>query len=142
MEKGKKSGSAVPEDSCFWAIFIYFSYCLTCSKISHQILSFILFILVDIPSPDQLKEVKIDIEDGPDLPPDKRRSVVSRSTWESKIQEPNFVVVPTYIVMGVVTFPRARLLAAIGDLLLETEIRDVSLALTRKEEKDNNETGK
>jgi hypothetical protein len=109
-------------------------------------------IAVDIPSPDQVKEVKIDIEDGPSSnypgsdaqsANDQRRSVISRSTWESKgrDQEDNFVIVPTYVVLGVVTFPRARLLAAVGDLVLETEIRDVSFAITRKEEKDNNGSG-
>ena len=99
-------------------------------------------------SPDKPREVKIDVEDGvfedrrrrrAHSPGglDKRRSMASRSTTEATTitdQEDAPSVTPLYTVFGVVTLPRVKLLASIGGLVLETEIREMSVSLSRQEE--------
>lgn len=103
-------------------------------------------------SPDKPREVKIDIEDGSTedrrrrrthspTSPEKRRSAASRSTTEATTmtdQEDAPSVIPLSIVFGVVTLPRVKLLASIGGLILETEIREMSVSLSRKEEAEKN----
>ncbi len=103
-------------------------------------------------SPDKPREVKIDIEDGSTedrrrrrvhspTSPEKRRSAASRSTTEATTitdQEDAPSVIPLSIVFGVVTLPRVKLLASIGGLILETEIREMSVSFSRKEEAEKN----
>lgn len=103
-------------------------------------------------SPDKPWEVKIDIEDGPTEDrrkrrvhspgsPEKRRSAASRSTTEATTitdQEDVPSVIPLSIVFGVVTLPRVKLLASIGGLILETEIKEMSVSCSRKEEAEKN----
>ena len=103
-------------------------------------------------SPDKPREVKIDIEDGPTedrrrrrvhspSSPEKRRSATSRSTTEATTitdQEDAPSLIPLSIVFGVVTLPRVKLLASIGGLILETEIREMSVSCSRKEEAEKN----
>ena len=103
-------------------------------------------------SPDKPREVKIDIEDGSledrrrrrthsPVSPDKRRSAASRSTTEATTitdQEDAQSVTPLRTVFGVVTLPRVKLLASIGGLILETEIREMSVSFSRKEETEKN----
>lgn len=106
-------------------------------------------------SADKLREVKLDIEDGPTEDrrirrahspgsPEKRRSAASRSTTEATTitdQEDAPSVIPLSIVFGVVTLPRVKLLASIGGLILETEIREMSVSCSRKEEAEKNSEG-
>ena len=106
-------------------------------------------------SPDKLREVKIDIEDGltedrkrrrahSPGSPEKRRSATSRSTTEATTitdLEDAPSVIPLSIVFGVVTLPRVKLLASIGGLILETEIREMSVSWSRKEEAEKNSEG-
>ena len=103
-------------------------------------------------SPDKPWEVKIDIEDGVTEDrrrrrahslgsPEKRRSAASRSTTEATTitdQEDAPSVIPQSVVFGVVTLPRVKLLASIGGLILETEIREMSVSCSRKEEAEKN----
>ena len=103
-------------------------------------------------SPDKLREIKIDVEDGPTEDrrrrrvhgpgsPEKRRSAASRSTTEATTitdQEDAPSVIPLSTVFGVVTLPRVKLLASIGGLILETEIREMSVSCSRKEEAEKN----
>lgn len=77
----------------------------------------------------RLKEVKIDIEDGP------------QSFSPARRQDDHRPLIDTYSIVGVVTLPRARLLASIGDLRQEIDIKDVSLVLTKTEEKGLDEIG-
>ncbi|XP_022799728.1 uncharacterized protein KIAA1109-like isoform X2 [Stylophora pistillata] len=98
-------------------------------------------------SPDKPCDVKIDIEDGPiedgkrrrarsPGSPDKRRSAASRSTTEATTitdQEDAQSVIPLSTVFGVVTLPRVKLLASIGGLILETELREMSVSFCKKE---------
>lgn len=109
-------------------------------------------LLADRMSPDKPWEVKIDIEDGATEDrrrrrahspgsPEKRRSAASRSTTEATTitdQEDAPSVIPQSIVFGVVTLPRVKLLASIGGLILETEIREMSVSCSRKEEAEKN----
>ena len=63
--------------------------------------------------------------------------MASRSTTEATIitdQEDAQSVTPLCTVFGVVTLPRVKLLASIGGLVLETEFREMSVTLSRKEE--------
>ena len=104
-------------------------------------------LLADKMSPDKPRDVKIDIEDGSTEDrrrrrahspgsPEKRRSAASRSTTETAIiagQEDAPSVIPLSTVFGVVTLPRVKLLASIGGLILETELREMSVSFCRKE---------
>ena len=101
-------------------------------------------IVVDRPSPEKVKrEVKIDIEDGGSESQrrisDKRKSTASHSTTGSKSQdnqEDELEVTPMVTVFGVVSLTKVRLLASVGELQLETEIKDLSLSASRKEEEN------
>lgn len=103
-------------------------------------------------SPDKPRDVKIDIEDGSvedrkkrrahsPVSLDKRRSMASRSTAEATVtdQEDAQSVIPLCTVFGVVTLPRVKLLASIGGLVLETEIREMSVSFSRDEETKGHE---
>ena len=117
-----------------------------------RVLLFCFFFPADRMSPDKLREIKIDIEDGSledrrrrrahsPGSPEKRRSAASRSTTEATTitdQEDAPTVIPLSIVFGVVTLPRVKLLASIGGLILETEIREMSVSCSRKEETEKN----
>lgn len=106
------------------------------------------FPLAERLSPDKPREVKIDIEDGVSEDRrrrrahspgglDKRRSMASRSTTEATTitdQEDAQSVTPLCTMFGVVTLPRVKLLASIGGLVLETEVREMSVSLSRQEE--------
>ena len=116
---------------------------------------FAFFLLADRLSPDKPRDVKIDIEDGSvedrrrrrvhsPSSPDKRRSATSRSTTEATIitdQEDAQSVIPLNTVFGVVTLPRVKLLASVGGLILETEIREINVAFSRKQETEKNGEG-
>ena len=105
-------------------------------------------------SPDKLRDVKIDIEDGlvedrvrsgvhSATSLDKRRSMASRSTAEAAIdQEDALCVEPLSTVFGVVTLPKIKLLASIGGLVLETEVREMNVSVSRKEQSGVHGDGK
>lgn len=104
-------------------------------------------LLADKMSPDKPRDVKIDIEDGAiedgkrrrarsSGSPEKRRSAASRSTTEATTitdQEDAQSVIPLSTMFGVVTLPRVKLLASIGGLILETELREISVSFCKKE---------
>ena len=106
-------------------------------------------------SPEKPRDVKIDIEDGlledrkrrraqSPVSSDKRRSAASRSTTEATTtpeQGDAPTVIPLSTVFGVVTLPRVKLLASIGGLILETEIREMSASFSRKEETEKDHKG-
>ncbi|XP_068720760.1 bridge-like lipid transfer protein family member 1 [Montipora capricornis] len=106
-------------------------------------------------SPDKPREVIIDIEDGlvedgkrrrgqSPSSIDKRRSMASRSTTEATTitdHEDAQSVVPLHTVFGVVTLPRVKFLASIGGLVLETEVREMSVSFSRNEEKEQGHQG-
>ena len=68
---------------------------------------------------------------------DQRRSVASYSTRESKSteQEDSTFLPPSVSIFGVVSLPKTRFLATIGGLVLETEIKDIGVSISHKEEK-------
>jgi len=119
----------------------------------HWLLFF--FFLAERFSPEKPRDVKIDIEDGSiedgrrrrahsPAGSDKRKSAASRSTTEATTitdQEDAQSVLPLCTVFGVVILPRVKLLASIGGLILETEIRDMSVSLSRIEETDKEGEG-
>ena len=106
-------------------------------------------------SPEKPRDVKIDIEDGlvegrkrrraqSPVSSDKRKSGASCSTTEATAtpeQEDAPTVIPLSTVFGVVTLPRVKLLASIGGLILETEIREMSASFSRKEETEKDHKG-
>lgn len=119
----------------------------------HWLLFF--FFLAERFSPEKPRDAKIDIEDGSiedgrrrrahsPAGSEKRKSAASRSTTEATTitdQEDAQSVLPLSTVFGVVTLPRVKLLASIGGLVLETEIRDMSVSLSRIEENDKESEG-
>ncbi|XP_048589365.1 transmembrane protein KIAA1109 homolog isoform X3 [Nematostella vectensis] len=86
-------------------------------------------------SPEKPCDVRIDIEDGPRRRPS---GPASQSTRQSDISHRDWheLTLPDYTLSGVVTLPRTRLLAMIGGLVLETEIKDVNSSVTRRGEMD------
>ena len=62
--------------------------------------------------------------------------MASGSTAEATVtdQEDAQSVIPLCTVFGVVTLPRVKLLASMGGLVLETEIREMSVSFSRDEE--------
>ena len=70
--------------------------------------------------------------------------MASRSTTEATTitdHEDAQSVVPLHTVFGVVTFPRVKFLASIGGLVLETEVREMSVSFSRNEEKEQGHQG-
>ena len=112
-------------------------------------------LLAERGSPERPREVIIDIEDGlvedgsrrrvqSPTSVDKRRSTISRSTTEATNitdHEDAQNAVPLCTVFGVVTLPRVKLLASIGGLVLETEVREINVTFSRNEETEKGHQG-